>query len=176
MLISWKEKIDVDYIKTVVSKKININKCYPKKDKLWNAFNHFEYKDTKVVFVFSGALPIVINKKTTLNLRDLLYQYECDIRIDEIFDYSLNMWRKQGILLINEIFTIPKNNSNHIYIWKPFIINLIETINKDLDNISWVFFDNKYETLITNPSHRTLSDFRTNPFEWINQKHNIKFL
>ena len=174
---SWKDKIDKDYIRDVIQKKIKIKDCYPEKKMLWDSFNHFEYEDTKVVFLFKGNLPIITNEATTKSLRDLLYKYECDITIDEIFDYSLDSWKKQGILLLNDTFTIPKKYGSHIQLWIPFISDLIEKMNKDLNDISWVFFSNTHAHLINNPSHRTLLDLKHyNPFEWVNQKHNIKFL
>lgn len=175
---SWKQKIDKDYIRDVIQKKIRIKDCYPGKETLWESFSHFEYENTKVVFLFSGAVPLVLNDKTTKELRDTLFKHEWDITIDVIFDYTLNTWRKQGVLILNDVFTISKiHNKSHIDLWTPFLQDIITKINEDLDNIVWVFFSNTHAHLITNPTHKKLLDLKhNNPFSWVNEMHDIKWL
>lgn len=94
-------------------------------------------------------------------------------------DRTLNLWKKQGVLLLNTSLTTKINQSqSHTKIWKPFIIDLIEGISQD-KNIIWVLWGRiaqSYKKYIKN-SREIIEDAHPSPLSYIHRKkHTFKRL
>lgn len=100
------------------------NELIPKKELIFNAFNFFDYQETKVVIIgqdpyadlkkANGLAFGVDNNNPPVSLRNIIKELINNLKLDEQqlddFDYSLKSWANQGVLLINTILTVKKQN------------------------------------------------------------------
>lgn len=57
------------------------------------------------------------------------------------FDNSLEIWAKQGILMINSALTVEMNRiGSHVMLWRPFIANLLKRLSDNETGIIYVLF------------------------------------
>lgn len=113
-------------------------KIYPEKKKVFNCFN-CDFKSLKVVFIgekpfdeYSEGLAFdSTDKKIRLHPISELFRYYIECIFYEGFnlshDNSLEYLSKQGVMLLNESLT-SCNRIDHTDLWKPFFINIINTI------------------------------------------------
>jgi len=70
------------------------------------------------------------------------------------FDYSLESWAKQGVLMLNTALTVEANKpGSHIQLWSLFTNDFIHFINKEYPDtifILWGKYAEKYEHLCNN--------------------------
>ncbi|QMT98446.1 uracil-DNA glycosylase [Mycoplasma tullyi] len=130
---NWKDLINQFFVthKTIYSRLDQLiktrsedNELIPKKELIFNAFNFFDYQKTKVVIIgqdpyadikkANGLAFGVDNNKPPVSLRNIIKEFSNNLKLDEQqldnFDYSLKNWANQGVLLINTILTVRKQN------------------------------------------------------------------
>ena len=117
-----------------------------------------------------------------------------NIAIEEGFDFTLEHWAKQGVILANAALTVPKNGNarSHLSIWEKFTESWLKKL--DRKGITFCFFGKDaatYEDCIkgekyafTHPAAIAYRrgevidlkyDFRQQGFFKINKKHGIKW-
>lgn len=73
-------------------------------------------------------------------IRDALaHQYQ-EIAVEFFFDYTLEYWLNQGVLLLNRILTVTANTSDskeHLHIWNNFVRDLVYAISLYNPTIIW---------------------------------------
>lgn len=132
---------------------------YPIKNKLFESFKYCSFKDVKVVIIDSGpvkdlrssgigrgivekslltnALPIELRE-----FRDCIYEtiYGNQYSITN-FDNTLEDYADNDILFLNCSMCIEKDK-DYTIIWKHFIRNVIQKINKEKEKVVYLFLNN----------------------------------
>ncbi|WP_342269204.1 uracil-DNA glycosylase [Spiroplasma endosymbiont of Aspidapion aeneum] len=152
--IFFKEsKINND-INILINKIYNQNiKVFPPKDNLFNIFNLVEDGDVKVVIIGQDpyhrkdqangiAFSVNNNIKTPPSLQNIFKELDNDLNINHFKNNDLSEWVRQGVLLINTVWTVNKNQPNSCKnmgwenITKKILLHLFE-INKNIIFCLW---------------------------------------
>ena len=173
------------------------NKIYPENEKIFNAFNHFNQKDLKVVIIGqdcyhgegqANGLCFSVNDgvKTPPSLRNILFEMNKDLNIKRT-NTDFTDLAKQGVLLINSALTVEEGKpGSHLKLWQPYtnyIIDYISKNHKDIIFVLWGNFAKKKKVIIDLSKHYTIESnhpsplsanrggwFNTKPFSQINNK------
>lgn len=129
-------------------------KVYPEQKDVFKAFRLTPYEKVKVVFL--GLDPYIrknqatglsfgvdidkTDRKIPPSLKTIIKELEEDL--DTLcldFDYSLEGWAKQGVLMLNTSLTVVEGQTNsHLKMWQPFTLNVIDAINDMNDNVIFI--------------------------------------
>lgn len=194
----WNFLLNHNYLKHITTE---LDKCenviYPDKNLIFNAFNHFNKEDLKVVIIgqdcYHGSgqangLCFSVNEgiKTPPSLRNIIYELNKDLKIKRT-NTDFTDLAKQGILLLNSALTVEsKKPGSHLKLWEPYTNYIIDYISKNFDNIIFVLWGNyakKKKVLIDLKKHYIIESnhpsplsanrggfFNTKPFSKINNK------
>lgn len=164
----------IEFLEDEYDKKI----IYPDKKDIFKAFKMCQFKDTKVVIISNepfvdgssnglafGTTKSSINKFEINEISEKIQKsVEKNVHegIDFNFDYTLESWSKQGVLLINTAFTVIKNKPmSHQKEWKTFVTHLIEQLNKSNKKIIYCLWGNharQYKSKINTVGKYVLSN------------------
>jgi len=142
----------------------NGNRFTPQIKNILKPFEECHFDNTKVIIVGQDPYPnIVFKNNKGYNAADGL-AFSCSITkqeqssLSKMFDVlqksnsdynrdpDLTRWANQGVLLINTALTTKINNVGaHYHIWKDFIVKLIKHIDKEMDDVLFVFMGRKAE-------------------------------
>lgn len=131
---------------------------YPEQKNVFKAFQLTPYEEVKVVFL--GLDPYIRKHQATglsfgielsdnmmkipPSLKTIIKELESDL--DTLcldFDYSLEGWAKQGVLMLNTSLTVVEGQTNsHLQMWQPFTLNVIQAINNRHDNVIFILLGN----------------------------------
>lgn len=147
------------YIKETTDKileiAVNFEVC-PKLHDIFKPFRMTKLDDIKVVFIsnqpfkYSSGLAFGVTKinSTSLTVSDRLIRdfgeenfldMPLGEPVDYQFDYSLESWAKQGVLLLNRSLTSEINtNNSHNEIWEPFLATLLKGLSTNRTGIIYV--------------------------------------
>jgi len=127
---------------------------YPELKNVFKAFRLTPYEKVKVVFL--GLDPYIRKYQATglsfgvelsenmmkvpPSLKTIIKELEEDL--DTLcldFDYSLEGWAKQGVLMLNTSLTVQDGQTNsHLHMWKPFTLEVIDAINDMNENVIFI--------------------------------------
>lgn len=136
------------YLKQLENKNINY---YPEKINIFKTFSK-PLESINVIIMgqdpysrkgFATGVPFAVkNEKwdtpTLETMRDELLEYTHRIDIDDpqVFDYTLENWRNQGVLLLNAAYTVQEfSPRSHIDLWKDFNKIVIKTLSNKKNKI-----------------------------------------
>lgn len=156
ILIELYNKYNIENkIKLENEKILNEFKIIPKKELVFNAFNHFEFDKLKVVIVGQDpyintnqvmglAFSVPDGVKVPPSLKNIYKCIENTCNINMNYNCgNLTKWAKQGILLLNVTLTIFEHVSNsHKKIWKGFGNDLIKYISDNSNGIIFLLWGN----------------------------------
>ena len=194
----WDFLLNHNYLKHIITE---LDKCenviYPDKNLIFNAFNHFNKEDLKVVIIgqdcYHGSgqangLCFSVNEgiKTPPSLRNIIYELNKDLKIKRT-NTDFTDLAKQGILFLNSALTVEKGKAgSHLKLWEPYTNYIIDYISKNCNNIIFVLWGNyakKKKVLIDLTKHHIIESshpsplsanrggfFDTKPFSKINNK------
>jgi uracil-DNA glycosylase len=178
-----------------ISKKYsNELEIYPKNTLIFNAFNFFELKNTKIILIgqdpyinknqamgLSFSIPNGVKLPPSLKNIYKCIEHTCNINMN-YNNGNLTPWAEQGILLLNKSLTVFQKLSNsHKNIWKQFTNELINIISSKYHNIIFILWGNDAKSIRKfinhNNNHHILeythpSPLSRNPFN--NCNHFIK--
>ncbi|MGK0255446.1 MAG: uracil-DNA glycosylase [Arcobacteraceae bacterium] len=171
-----------DYYKALddfIEKRYAETFVYPPKGKIFNAFSLTPYEDLKVVILGQDpyhqkgqaqglAFSTPKEIKTPPSMANILKEIRSDIGASFCDDGDLTPWAKQGILLINTIFTVEDSSpKSHKKIgWEIFTDNIIKYIsqnNKDIVFILWGSQAIKKIKIIDETKHHILTSVHPSP-------------
>lgn len=178
----WKKFIHDELKKSYfINIKKNLNELnetiYPNANDVFNAFNFFDVKETKVVILGQdpyfnkdeahGLAFSVKNNKRPPSLNNIFKELYNDLKIKRT-NNDLTDWAKQGVLLLNTCLTVSakKPLSHHKYGWDNFCINVIKKINNECENIVFVLWGNnakKYKKYINSNRHLIIESAHPSP-------------
>jgi uracil-DNA glycosylase len=129
---------------TVEEIKSRGGKIYPKKEDIFKAFTLCPLSKVRVVILgqdpyhngqATGLAFGVAHKPIPPSLRiihkELCNQFDHHQPIEE-FDYTLEHWAKQGVLLLNTSLTVKeKNAASHAGLWDWFVLEVIKLIQRE---------------------------------------------
>jgi uracil-DNA glycosylase len=188
----WKEALkpefEANYFQEIINflkeEKANGEIIYPPGSKIFEAFNHFNLSDTKVVIIgqdpYHGpkqahGLCFSVNKgiQKPPSLQNIFKEIQQDLGIDPPPHGDLTDWAKQGVLLLNAILTVRANNAgSHQKIgWETFTDAVIKTISEQTETtvfLLWGRFAHSKETLIDENKHFILKAAHPSPLSAYN--------
>lgn len=157
---------------------------FPPKKEVFKAFRYTPYKDVKVVILgqdpYHGegeaeglcfSVKSGIRKPPSLN--NIFKELESDIGCTIPVDGSLVPWAKQGVLLLNAVLTVIKDQAaSHKNIgWETFTDEVIKKINEKDEPvvfILWGGFARSKKKFITNPKHFIVESAHPSPLSAYN--------
>ena len=153
--------------------------CYPPKQQIFNAFCLTTYQKTKVLILGQDpyhnpnqahGLAFSVNKGIDLppSLKNIFKELENDLNIKESSSGDLSSWAKSGVLLLNAILTVRKNEplSHSSLGWERFTDTVIEILNKKTTPmvfVLWGSYARSKKRLITNDRHFIIENVHPSP-------------
>ena len=191
-MLSYKEIIENEKKKEYYKKLEGIVKCeyenyivYPPRNVIFKAFELCTFENTKVVILgqdpyhnedqamgLSFSTPKHI--KNPPSMQNILKEIQNDTKQKSICENGdLTPWAKQGVLLLNSILSVRKNEaSSHKNTgWEIFSDNIIKTISDKKENVVFIlwgsyaknkakFIDEKKHLILTSAHPSPLSAYR----------------
>ncbi len=160
----WKNKLSGEFEKEyMIAIKSFLLDCYksgkeiyPKSSEIFNAFNHCDFNEVKVVIIGqdpyhgkgqANGLCFSVNNNIPKppSLVNIFKELENDL--SKKFDTengNLERWARQGVFLLNTTLTVEKNKPmSHSNIgWDKFTDKVIETLSKDSENLVFILWGN----------------------------------
>lgn len=156
----WKEIID-DYLKNNLP---NLEKdvlseydscvVFPKKEDIFNCFNFFDVKETKVVLLgqdpyhnYNEAMGLSFSVKSDIktpsSLKNMFKELKSDLNIERD-NSDLTDWAKQGVLLLNSFLTVRHNDpKSHSKIgWEQLTDYIIQYIDNNVEGVVFILMGN----------------------------------
>ena len=183
------DNIDTDWkdiLKCIISNKPELdNLClgdniYPPKDKIFNAFNKFNFEQLKIVILGQDpyhrkgqanglCFSVEENIKIPPSLKNIYKEIKSDLGIVENIDSgNLEYLSEQGILLLNNTLTVEEGKPNsHLKYWKGFSDEIVKYINDNSNNkIIFMLWGNnakKMKKIINNEKNNILEATHPSP-------------
>ena len=188
---SWddylKEEFNKEYFKDLlnfINTEYKEKEIYPPKNEVFNAFRYTPYDKVKVVILgqdpYHGegeaeglSFSVKNNIKRPPSLQNIFKEIESDLGIKMSNNNSLIPWAKQGVLLLNAVLTVIKDNpaSHSKKGWETFTDDVIKIINNKKDPVVFILWGNfarSKKKLITNSIHYVIESPHPSPFSAYN--------
>ncbi|MFM1913354.1 MAG: Uracil-DNA glycosylase, partial [Bacteroidota bacterium] len=153
---------------------------FPKKDEIFNSLIQTSFEEVKVVIIgqdpyhnlnqahglaFSVPDGIVFPPSLKNIFKEIQIEYNL---IHGPTSGNLIPWTKQGVLLMNTIWTVEKNrpNSHKDFGWMVFTQSIIQALNQNKSNLVFLLWGNhakKFEKWIDKDKHNILSAAHPSP-------------
>ena len=169
-----------DSIETILNRCYNLNSgliIFPKYENCFRRFNYFEFQETRVVILGQDpyhnldqacGLAFGIDNKIKIppSLANIKRELKTSLDV-ELYDYTLEKWAKQGVLLLNTGLSVEKNKpGSHIKLWNNFIVFIINKLNmssKGIVFLCWGAYAHKLLKNIDNPLHNVVVTSHPSP-------------
>lgn len=183
----WKTKLTAEFEKeyfaelvTFVKSEYSSYKVYPKGKHIFNAFDHCDFDDLKVVIIGqdpyhgdrqANGLCFSVNDevKSPPSLINIFKEIKSDLGNDIPLTGNLERWAAQGVLLLNATLTVraqsPGSHQNKG--WEQFTDAVIKTISDEKEGIVfllWGAYAQKKGEIIDASKHKILSSAHPSPF------------
>jgi len=122
-------------------------KIFPPKELIFNAFNHFNFQDTKAIIIGQDpyyrenqamglSFSVPHDVKTPPSLVNIYKELQSDINGFIIPNNGdLSKWAKEGILMLNSALTVLEGKPNsHQTIWIDLTDKIIEYLDKNINH------------------------------------------
>jgi uracil-DNA glycosylase len=162
-----------------IEKEYDSYTCYPPKDLIFNAFCLTSYENTKVLILGQDpyhnpgqamGLAFSVPGGTLLppSLVNIYKELESDLNIETSNSGDLTNWAKSGVLLLNAILSVRKNQPlSHSKIgWETFTDKVIEILNQKEEPVIfvlWGSYAKSKKNLITNNRHFIIENVHPSP-------------
>tara|TARA_B100000242_G_scaffold45421_1_gene27000 strand:+ start:1438 stop:2100 length:663 start_codon:yes stop_codon:yes gene_type:complete len=184
---SWKKELSKEfqknYFKTLKKKILQEktkNTIYPNGAKIFRAFELTPFINVKVVILGqdpyhnegqANGLCFSVNENISHppSLKNIFKEIKNDLKIELPISGNLERWANQGVLLLNSILTVNKNQagSHKNFGWENFTDKVIQTISTKKNNIIfllWGKFAQSKSLIIDNSKHHILVAAHPSPF------------
>ncbi|MDM8534292.1 uracil-DNA glycosylase [Clostridiaceae bacterium HSG29] len=155
------------------------HEIYPSENDVFEAFNLCSYKNTKIVLIgqdpYHGenqahglCFSVKPGCKIPPSLRNIYKELNNDIGCNIPQNGYLTNWAKQGMLMINAVFTVQKGhaNSHSKKGWEDFTTEVIKHINNKESPVVFILWGNfaqNFEKYITNKNHLIIKSYHPSP-------------
>lgn len=153
--------------------------CYPPIHHVFDAFRLSSYKDTKVLILGQDpyhnpgqamglAFSVPMGIDIPPSLVNIYKELSNDLECEKPKNGDLTVWGKSGVLLLNAILTVKKNQplSHKDYGWTTFTDQIIRMLNDKQTPVVfvlWGSFARSKKILITNPIHLVIENVHPSP-------------
>ena len=184
--MTWTEILapikNTEYFTTLwekVKEEYQTTKCFPPKDQIFRAIELTPFDEVKVVIIgqdpyhndnqANGLCFSVLDKvKAPPSLKNIFKELEDDLGIKKTSN-ELEMWAKQGVLLLNATLTVRAHeaNSHKDLGWEQFTDFIIKEISDKKENVVfvlWGAFAQKKAGLIDASRHFIIQSAHPSPF------------
>ncbi len=184
--MTWTEILapikNTEYFTTLwekVKEEYQTTKCFPPKDQIFRAIELTPFDEVKVVIIgqdpyhndnqANGLCFSVSDKvKAPPSLKNIFKELEDDLGIKKTSN-ELEMWAKQGVLLLNATLTVRAHeaNSHKDLGWEKFTDFIIKEISDKKENVVfvlWGAFAQKKAGLIDASKHFIIQSAHPSPF------------
>jgi uracil-DNA glycosylase len=184
--MTWTEILapikNTEYFTTLwekVKEEYQITKCFPPKNQIFRAIELTPFEEVKVVIIGqdpyhndnqANGLCFSVSDKVTAppSLKNIFKELEDDLGIKKISN-ELEMWAKQGVLLLNATLTVRAHeaNSHKDLGWEQFTDFIIKEISDKKENVVfvlWGAFAQKKAGLIDTSRHFIIQSAHPSPF------------
>ena len=164
----------------LIKEKYKESTCYPEFDNIFNALKLTPYKDVKIVILgqdpYHGegeahGLSFSVQKGVKLppSLKNIFKEIKTDLGITEPECGDLTQWAKEGVLLLNSILTVKKDEaaSHQNLGWNLLTDHIIKLLNNKetpIVFILWGNFARNKKVFITNKKHLIIESVHPSPF------------
>ena len=183
--MTWTEVLapikNTEYFTTLwekVKEEYQTTKCFPPKDQIFRAIELTPFDEVKVVIIgqdpyhndnqANGLCFSVSDKvKAPPSLKNIFKELEADLGIKKTSN-ELEMWAKQGVLLLNATLTVRAHeaNSHKDLGWEQFTDFIIREISDKKENVVFVLWGNfaqKKAGLIDTKKHFIIQSVHPSP-------------
>lgn len=196
---SWEKQLHQEFKKSYFQSLMNFVSdeykqytCYPKKELVYEAFNHCSFEETKVVIIgqdpYHGpdqanglCFSVQDDIKHPPSLINIFKELETDCNKPYPDSGNLESWANQGVLLLNATLTVraQEAGSHQKQGWETFTDAVIKTLSKEKDGLVfllWGGFAKKKARLINSEKHHILTSGHPSPLSanrgyWFGNKH-----
>lgn len=184
--MTWTEILapikNTEYFTTLwekVKEEYQTTKCFPPKNLIFRAIELTPFEEVKVVIIGqdpyhndnqANGLCFSVSDKVTAppSLKNIFKELEDDLGIKKTSN-ELEMWAKQGVLLLNATLTVRAHeaNSHKDLGWEKFTDFIIKEISDKKENVVFVFwgaFAQKKAGLIDASKHFIIQSAHPSPF------------
>ena len=184
---SWdeilKDEYQKDYFKNIamfINKEYREKTIFPPKSNILRAFKLTDYDNVKVVILGqdpyhgineANGLAFSVSKGVRLppSLQNIYKELYNDLGITVSTNGDLEKWAREGVLLLNSVFTVEKDKpASHKNIgWEQFSDEVIKKVNEKETPVVfllWGSFARGKKNLITNPRHLIIESTHPSPF------------
>lgn len=182
----WKEQI-VPFLSPSIIQELNYQlktaydntECYPPLNQLFTAFDLCNFSSCKVVILgqdpyhgpgqahgLAFSVPEAISFPPSL--RNMFKEYETDLGFQVPMSGNLTNWSKEGVLLMNTVFTVEKSrpNSHSDLGWQHISEAIIKALSHQKQAIAFVLWGKpaqQYSKLIDTNQHSIFSSAHPSP-------------
>lgn len=172
--VPLKPVLDSEEFKAIPNKLGRFVDTTPEKENIFKAFNLTQLKDVRVIILGQNPYPVpgdasglafgltyknarYLNiPKSMINIRRELESDLNTLAMD--FDFTLEHWAKQGVLLLNTALTTQEGVGDNIHkkIWEPFIDKVFEILNDKHTGLVFILWGNhakSYKDKISENQH-----------------------
>lgn len=184
---SWdeilKEEYQKDYFKNIamfINKEYREKTIFPPKSNILRAFKLTDYDNVKVVILGqdpyhgineANGLAFSVSKGVRLppSLQNIYKELYNDLGITVSTNGDLEKWAREGVLLLNSVFTVEKDKpASHKNIgWEQFSDEVIKKVNEKNTPVVFILWGNFAKSkakYITNPIHLVITSPHPSPF------------
>jgi len=184
--MTWTEILapikNTEYFTTLwekVKEEYQTTKCFPPKNLIFRAIELTPFEEVKVVIIGqdpyhndnqANGLCFSVSDKVTAppSLKNIFKELEDDLGIKKTSN-ELEMWAKQGVLLLNATLTVRAHeaNSHKDLGWEQFTDFIIKEISDKKENVVfvlWGAFAQKKAGLIDASKHFVIQSAHPSPF------------
>lgn len=186
------EKPYFEHLISFVKSEYKDNKCFPKENEIFAAFDHCHFDEVKVVvigqdpyhgFGQANGLCFSVNDGITFppSLNNIFKEIQTDLELPFPKSGNLERWAEQGVLLLNATLTVRESEagSHQNQGWETFTDAVIQKISEDKANVVfllWGGFAKKKGAKINRSKHYVLETGHPSPLSanrglWFGNKH-----
>lgn len=179
ILIDEFEKAYFKKLETYLEKEFEEQIIYPDKNHIFNAFNHTDYDNVKLLLLgqdpYHGegqahglSFSVPEGVKLPPSLKNMYKELNTDLGITPSKNGNLTKWADQGVLLLNAVLTVrqasPASHKNQG--WETFTDNVIKKLNereKPLVFLLWGNYAKNKANLIDASKHIVIQGTHPSP-------------
>jgi len=176
------EELNSEYfikLQNFVDTEYKTKTIFPKYEDIFRAFNLLHPNEVKVVIIGqdpyhglnqANGLAFSVSKESKIppSLNNIFKELTDDIGCSKPINGDLTLWAKQGVLLINSVFTVIKANANsHKNVgWENFSDAIIKKLSEEFENIVFILWGSpsqKKALLIDESKHYIIKSVHPSP-------------
>lgn len=178
-----KDEFEKEYYKKlrgILKKEYSTQTIFPDMNNIFNALKLTDYKDVRIVILGQDpyhnvgqahglSFSVMDGITPPPSLKNIYKEIEQDLGLVCSNSGNLTKWSNQGVLLLNAVLTVRKNqpNSHKGIGWETFTDNIISLLNETENKIVFILWGNYAKvkaSLITNENHLILTASHPSPF------------